>query len=85
MVVAVERYGMSNVELRSRCIKVGIPFPPRGYWQRKSGRNGIPIPPVETISEDNRKYISNFKVEYKLSDEQINKVFNEVNIYRGTI
>ena len=67
-----KRYGISNVELRSRCLKVEIPLPPMGYWRRKSGRESIPIPSLEPISEENRKYISNFKVEYESVNEQIN-------------
>lgn len=72
MIVVAQKYGISNVELRNRCLKVEIPLPPMGYWRRKSGRESIPIPPLEPISEGNRKYIANFKVEYEMSNEQIN-------------
>jgi len=29
-----KRYGISDTALRRRCLKLGIPLPPRGYWPR---------------------------------------------------
>ena len=31
-----ERYDISNVALRNRCVRRNIPTPQRGFWQRKA-------------------------------------------------
>lgn len=40
VIVVAKRYGISDVALRKRCMKWGIPLPPSGYWARiRAGQN----------------------------------------------
>lgn len=46
MVKLAKKYGVSNVGLRKRCIKLNIPVPPIGYWQKKEFGKAAPPPPL---------------------------------------
>lgn len=66
-----KKYGISNVALKKRCIKLQIPTPPPGYWTifRSGGQTEHPPLPK-------------YKGEYVIKDASINPFFQ--NIERQT-
>ncbi|MEL7635529.1 MULTISPECIES: hypothetical protein [Sporomusa] len=50
MTTVVKRYGLSDNGLRKRCLNLGIPVPPRGYWAKlKAGQEVPPKPTLPAI------------------------------------
>lgn len=47
MVRLAKRYGVSDIGLRKRCMKLNIPVPPIGYWQKKAVGKAAPPPPLQ--------------------------------------
>lgn len=46
-----EIMGISGVALSKRCLKLGVPKPPRGYWARYRNKPDRPIPPLAAYKE----------------------------------
>lgn len=50
VIEVAKKYGISDVALRKRCIKLSIPLPPQGYWlrSRRLGKEDRPpLPPFK--------------------------------------
>lgn len=47
MIKLAKKYGVSDVGLRKRCMKLNIPVPPIGYWQKKEVGKAAPPPPLQ--------------------------------------
>ncbi len=45
MTTVAQRYGVSDNGLRKRCIKLGIPLPPTGYWAKLKAGQAVPPKP----------------------------------------
>ena len=46
MRLLAERFGISDVALRKRCLKAAVPTPPAGYWTRLRAGQGPARPPL---------------------------------------
>lgn len=44
--VLAEQFDISDVGLAKACKRMGIPRPPRGYWQRKEAGKSVKTPPL---------------------------------------
>lgn len=71
-----KRYEISDVALRKRCIKLGIPLPPSGYWARVRAGQKVPKTLLPKVTGDLKKVIRNYVIRYKtdiknLSDQEL--------------
>lgn len=72
MVRLAKKYGVSDVGLRKRCIKLNIPVPPIGYWQKKEFGKAAPPPPLPSFegNEDIEFHIALEKENNRPIDEK---------------
>lgn len=71
-----KRYEISDVALRKRCIKLGIPLPPSGYWARVRAGQKVPKTPLPKVTGELKKVVRNYIIRYKtdiknLSDQEL--------------
>ena len=52
MTKLAEEYGISGNGLKKICIKLNVPFPPIGYWQKLAAGHKIEKPPLPDIIND---------------------------------
>lgn len=92
VVIVAKRYGISDVALRKRCNKLGIPVPYSGYWARISAGQKIARTPLPEVTGELRKYVRNYIIKYKhdvnelsdselLVDEELNLLTEETKTY----
>lgn len=60
-----KRYGISDNGLRKHCKRLGIPFPPRGYWAKVNAGHKAPKTPLPKVTGDLRKYVRNYVIKYR--------------------
>lgn len=59
MTTVAKKYGLSDVGLRKRCVKLQIPLPPAGYWAKRQAGKSVddrpPLPPFKYGSGANTR------------------------------
>lgn len=68
--------GISDVALRKRLVKLGIPLPPRGYWAKSEAkRKAIPIPVLPAVTREVSAYVTGYAINFidseQLTDAQL--------------
>lgn len=63
MTKLAEEYGISGNGLKKICIKLSVPFPPIGYWQKLAAGHKIEKPPLPDINNDEADF-------YELKNEK---------------
>lgn len=60
MITLAKRYGLSDNGLRKRCMKLGIPLPPTGYWAKLQAGKKVPsqpkLPPLHVAALQQKFY-----------------------------
>lgn len=74
--IVAKRYGISDNALRKRCIKLNIPIPPRGYWEKIRSGQKIKKPSLPKVFGSLRNVVRDSIIKYKynskeLSDEEL--------------
>src|SRR5438128_12203764 len=58
-----ERYGISDVGLRKICIKLGVPFPPLGYWARLAAGKNVRVTALPPNDKGLTQYVRDVYVD----------------------
>src|SRR5437660_333246 len=72
MTAVAARHGISDVAVKKKCAKAGIPTPDRGYWAKKeAGKPTIhsPLPKRSPGQDDNIVISAEDRYEYSRYDE----------------
>ena len=89
MTKVAEEYGISGNGLKKICIKLRVPFPPVGYWQKLAAGHKIKTTPLADIKADELDYYefkTKKKPEYPLEDkyqfliEKESELFNKIKV-----
>jgi hypothetical protein len=55
MITLAPQFGISDVALKKRCAKIGVPTPPRGYWAKLEAGKRVRKPPLPEAWSPERK------------------------------
>lgn len=69
--IVADRYGLSANGLRKHCIRLGIPLPPRGYWEKIKSGQKVPKSALPKVTGELKKIVRNYVIKYRTDIEQI--------------
>lgn len=77
--IVAKRYGISDTALRKRCIKLNIPIPPRGYWEKVRSGQKIKKPSLPKVFGNLGYVVRDSIIKYRynnkeLSDEELRQL-----------
>lgn len=69
--IVAKRYDLSDNGLRKHCIRLGIPLPPRGYWERIKSGQKVPKTALPKVAGELKKHVRNYAIKYRTDIEQL--------------
>lgn len=71
--IVAKRYNMSDNGLRKHCKRLGIPLPPRGYWERIRSGQKVSKTALPKVTGELKNHVRNYVIKYKADFEKFSE------------
>lgn len=69
--IVSKRYGISDTALRKRCIKLNIPIPPRGHWEKVRSGQKVKRPSLPKVFGSLRNIVHDSIIKYRYNSKEL--------------